>query len=306
LESDLLLLRVPVADESPALFDDGVPMTLADMTLAQSLKIVRNGWYWIALAILCGALAFAAFGLLSRKVYEADVVLLPKDNTQSSQIASQLGSLGGLAGLVGIGSASSKTRDEALAVLRSRAFAARFIERQGIESELAEASAPFYSRSRQKKPNLSELARFFAAKVLVIYDDKKLGTLRITLRWHDPAKSAEWANNIAQQLNADVRERVLDEGAANVEYLKSELAKSQIVTLSQSIGALLEGEIRRQMIARGSADYAFRVIDPAQVPTRPVWPRPMLLAVLGAAIGAVFSFLILLLRALSRLDAKVN
>ena len=50
----------------------------------------------------------------------------------------------------------------------------------------------------------------------------------------------------------------------------------------QTIYKLMETEIKKQMIAYGGRDYAFRVVDPPVISDRKVFPVRSLFLVLGA------------------------
>lgn len=275
-----------------------------EVSLGQVVRILLAGWVRITIAGLVGVAVFVAVALASDKIYESDVVLFPKDSSPTSGLTSQLGQLGGIAGLIGLNVGGSKVRDESLAVLRSRAFVSEFIKRNDLLPQLSRASAVPFRPYRGKNMDLVDAIEYFESKVRTIYDDKKLGTVRITIRWRDPVIAANLANSMATDLNRDVREQAIRESTSNVEYLRSQLEKSQLVSLSQSIGTLLEGEIKRLMIARGSEEYAFRILDPAQPATRPEWPRPVFMGVLGGLIGGVLAFLSLILPSIVRSEER--
>ena len=70
-----------------------------------------------------------------------------------------------------------------------------------------------------------------------------------------------------------MRQRALAEAEANVKYLRREFESTSIVALQQSISGLLENEMQKLMLARGNSEYAFRIIDRAEVPRAPSKPR---------------------------------
>jgi uncharacterized protein involved in exopolysaccharide biosynthesis len=90
-------------------------------------------------------------------------------------------------------------------------------------------------------------------------------------------------------MNDRLRERALLEAETNVAYLQGELGATSVVTLQQSIGRLLESELQKLMLARGSEEFAFKVVDPAQVPLEHARPRRTLIAIIGTMLGVIFS-----------------
>jgi uncharacterized protein involved in exopolysaccharide biosynthesis len=271
-----------------------------DLSLREVARAVWSGWRRITVAGLLGGAICVVVSLASNKVYESEVVLFPKEFSPSSGLTSQLGQIGGLAGLMGLNLGGSGVRDESLAVLRSRVFVSDFIQQNALLPQLAEASAmrlwPFPPKTMRMRDGVD----YFESKVRTVYDDKQLGVVRITIRWPEPVAAAALANRMASQLNNKVREEAIRESTRNVEYLRAELDKSQLVSLSQSMSSLLEGEMQRLMVARGREDYAFRILDPAEPATRPAWPRPVFLGVLGLLLGAVLGLLSLLLPSIVR------
>lgn len=272
---------------------------MKEMSLNQMVSLLLARWIRITIVATVTGAIFAAVALSSDRVFESSVVLFPQESSTSSGLMSQLGQLGGIAGLMGLNVGGSKLRDESIAVLRSRAFCSEFIRRNDLIPQLTKAKAlPFMTPARPMK--MQDAVDYLDKNVRTIYDDKKLGIVRITMRWQDPNLAANLANDMARQLNMEVRERVIREASNNVTYLRSEIEKSQLVSLSQAIGSLLEGELKRLMMARGSEEYAFRILDPASPATRPVWPRPVFMAAMGIFIGGVLAFLSVLLPHLLR------
>lgn len=275
-----------------------------EISLAQATRILLAGWVRIAIAALVGGAILVGLAFASDPIYKSEVVLLPKESSPTSGLASQLGQFGGIAGLIGLNAGGSKVRDESLAVLRSRAFVSEFIKRNDLLPRLTLASKNLFRTHAGKNMDLQDAIKYFDSNVRTIYDDKKLGIIRITIRWRDPETAASLANGMAAQLNQEIREQAIQESTSNVEYLRSELQKSQLVFLSQAIGTLLEGEIKRLMIARGSEEYAFRILDPAQPAVRPEWPRPVFMGAIGCLIGGLLAILSLILPSMARSDMR--
>ena len=57
------------------------------------------------------------------------------------------------------------------------------------------------------------------------------------------------------------------------------------------------------MLARGNKEYAFRVLDSAQIPKEPIRPKRLLLVVLGTVVGGLLAvFFILMSYAVMKSD----
>jgi len=244
----------------------------------------------ISAAFAAGSVAYT---LLSPPWYSANVLLAPVKEKTSLDLPGQLA---GLAGLVGIGSGGTGSV-EAIAVLKSRDFARAFIEDQALLpilfSEDWDATAGRWKLA--EPPDLRLAVKLFDEKVREVNEDRKTGLVTLSIEWKDPKLAAAWANLLAIRLNDHMRQRALAEADANVIYLRHELEATTVVMLQQSISRLLESEMQKLMLARGNAEFAFRIIDRAEVP-RINWARRILIVVLAALIGGIFSVFVVFIR----------
>ena len=75
-------------------------------------------------SLICGLLVYFLSALMT-PIYRSEVLLVPAEESDGGSISSLLSSFGGLGRLAGLGGASTSRKDEALALLRSRAFVSR-------------------------------------------------------------------------------------------------------------------------------------------------------------------------------------
>jgi uncharacterized protein involved in exopolysaccharide biosynthesis len=66
--------------------------------------------------------------------------------------------------------------------------------------------------------------------------------------------------------------------------------------LQQSIGKVLENELQKLMIAKGNREYSFKILDRADVPKYPSWPKRPIIVAAGGLIGAALAAFIVFLR----------
>lgn len=252
-------------------------------------RLWRGKWIILAITSVVAA-ASIAYAMLATEWYRAEVVLAPAEKRSMPDL---LGSLGGLASLAGV-SIGGGGSEEPLAMLRSREFTGKFIEDLGLTTVLL-ASKWDAKNNRWKAsdpedwPDVRDAVEYFDRNVRSVVMDKKTGMVTLAIRWKDPVVAAEWANLLVSRLNERMRQRALDEAGRNVAYLQSEIGKTDVVSMQQSIGRLLETEMQRLMLARGNADFSFKVIDSARPPHRRSEPRRTRLVVLSTLLGLVFS-----------------
>jgi uncharacterized protein involved in exopolysaccharide biosynthesis len=265
-----------------------------EIDLVRLWNILWRSRWLIVIITLAFALGSFVYTLLAQRMYTASVVLSP---VKEEPLGALTGQLGGLASLAGLGSRSSGSV-EAVAVLKSRDFARSFIEDQALLPVLFpdawDASAGRWKVARPPEP--AQAARYFVARVRQVDEDSKTGLVTLSIEWRDPELAAGWANMLAVRLNDRMRQRALAEAEANVKYLRHEFESTSIVTLQQSISGLLEKEMQKLMLARGNAEFSFRVIDRAEVPTAASKPRRTLILVLATAFGAMLAVFVVLIQ----------
>lgn len=246
---------------------------------------------WIIVAItslfVAGSIAYA---LLATEWYRAEILLAP---TEERKMPDLLGSLGGLASLAGV-SIGGGGSEEPMAVLRSREFTGKFIEDLDLTTVLLASkwdaeNKRWKASNPEDWPDIRDAVQYFDKNVRIVFLDKKTGMVTLTIRWKDPLVAAEWANLLVRKLNERMRERALADASRNVAFLQSEIVRTDVVSLQQSIGRLLEAEMQRLMLARGNEEFSFRVVDPAQPPHRRSEPRRTRVVVLSTILGFAFS-----------------
>lgn len=273
-------------------------VTVADqssrvITLADIARVVADvKWYWVGGALVGFIIALSA-GFLMRPVYRATAVVMPATarDLGGGAVAGLLSRIGGD---IGIGGAESSERDEALAVLKSRQFVEKFISDEKLLpvlfAEKWDSDAGVWLETDPDRiPSAWDGWMLFDRTVRTVLEDRDRGLVTIRIEWFDPELAALWANGLVSRANEDLRLRKLQQIEARLEFLKAELAKSQLVELRTAISKVMEAQINERMLANSRPEYAFRVIDPAIAPDRdqPERPKRLLMAALGLAAGAI-------------------
>jgi uncharacterized protein involved in exopolysaccharide biosynthesis len=249
----------------------------------------------ITVAFALGSVAYASF---VTPLYTATVVLSPVREEPLGGLASQLGGLAGLAAFAGI----TRDNSDAVAVLRSRDFVRAFIEEQALVPVLFPDLWDETARrwTVENPPDPVQAAGFFVARVRTVEESASTGLVTLSIEWRDPELAAAWANVLAVRLNDHMRKRALADAEANVKYLRHEFESTSVVALQQAIGDLLESEMQKLMLARGNTEYAFRIIDRAEVPRSPSKPRLVLIVAVATVFGAMLAAFVVLLRDMAK------
>ncbi|MBM4231901.1 MAG: hypothetical protein FJ184_14425 [Gammaproteobacteria bacterium] len=243
---------------------------------------------WLIVAITgVFTLGGVTYALLAQEWYKADVVLAPADKKGGAGGA--LAQFGGLASLAGI-SLPGAGEGEPVAVLKSKDFARAFITDLNLMPVLFEGSDV-----GDKKPDIRDAVAAFDG-VRSVAEDQKTGLVTLSIRWKNPDTAAEWANVLVKRLNDRLRTQAQEESERNVAYLQREIAATSVVSLQQSMGRVLEGEMQKLMLARGNEEFAFKVIDRATPPKQRETPKRTLIALVSMLAGGFLGILVVFLR----------
>jgi uncharacterized protein involved in exopolysaccharide biosynthesis len=145
-------------------------------------------------------------------------------------------------------------------------------------------------------PTLWKASRLFR-NIRTVVDNPRTGLITMTITWRDPQQAADWANKLVAVTNEYIRNKAIAEAERSIAFLEDQGRRSTIVTMQEAIANLTEVQLRKEMLARTREEYALKVLDPATVPERKSFPRPVLWTA-AAFVGSLFlAVLFILLRA---------
>jgi uncharacterized protein involved in exopolysaccharide biosynthesis len=260
------------------------------------IAAARRRWPLVLSVMLAFGLAFAALTYIMTPIYLGTSILAPADlekNGMGSGLSSALGSMGGFAALAGIGlGGNDYATEEAMAVLKSEQFTRVFIQENNLLPEFFpkswDARAGHWKTGIKKVPTLGRGFKAFD-RIRKLQRDNKTGLITLQIEWKDPVTAANWTNQLVERLNDEMRRRALSQAEASMGYLQNELAKTIDVTTREAISRLMEGQIKQEMLAHVTKQYALRVVDtaiPADIDA-PVRPIRILYLAFGLFFGAV-------------------
>jgi uncharacterized protein involved in exopolysaccharide biosynthesis len=266
-------------------------LTLKDLVRLFRTKAILIVTFSLICGILAGVAAFRA-----PKWYQASVVLSPVDTTNNGNMANSVTSqLGGIAALAGLSMSGDSKKAEAVAVLQSEALTERYIDKNQLLPVLYQKDWDAATHSWKHPldpPTLWKANQLFKKSLRTIAIDSKTGIVTLKIDWKDPVVAANWANGIVDMTNEVLRNKAITESERNVAYLTDQAARTNIVEVRNAIYGILEGEIKKAMLARGSEEYAFRIIDPARPSEKQSSPIKSLWIVVGLFAGFFISTLV--------------
>ena len=267
-----------------------------------------NRWLIILITSMATVVAIVV-ALTLTPIYKADVLLAPTSTEGSKGMS--LGGLGGLASLVGVtGSLGGGGAEEALAVLKSRAFLGEFFVSESLlpilfEEQWDEAQQQWKNEDTETQPSLWDAYGAFTRGVLATSVDKDSGLVILSVNWSDPELAARWVNDLVIRLNEHMRSAAINEASKSIEYLNQQIIQTSVLEMKQMLYGLIEEETKKIMLANVRAEYAFKVIDPAVIPEQKVKPKRALIAILGMVLGLFMAVFFVFFREFIR-KAKID
>nr|ATZ76270.1 lipopolysaccharide length regulator [uncultured proteobacterium] len=248
--------------------------------------------WWILICVVVTTIGALAIAFYTRPIYRVTAVLMPaKLGRGPTGVGLASGALTTLASGLGIGGPRNEEAQEALAVLRSRAFTENFILDERLLPKLYpskwNAATNQWRVPPNERPTLSEAFTYFRKKIRSVTNDRHTGLIDLGIEWTNPKEAAQWATELIERLNKEMRARAIRRADASLVFLKDQLKHTSSVEVQNAVGYLIETQLKKRMFAQVTPDYALRFVAPpvGSDGVRPVWPRRTLLFVLGPIVG---------------------
>lgn len=257
-------------------------------------------WRIVLASFVLGVVAVLATFLITPE-FRSQAVLSPVGADRSGGLAALAGQFGGLASLAGINLGAEDNVAESIAILQSRALTERFIRERNLlpvifyedwdpERETWAVDDP------EDVPTLSRGVERFDKSIRTVNQDAETGLVTLVIDWRDPKLAQDWAQGLVDAVNADTRNRAIEQSKRNIAFLKEQIAATNEVELRTAVFGVMESEMKNAMLAAVRTEFAFTVIDPAVVPEKPFWPNRILIAVVGVFLGGLVGVFAVLMR----------
>lgn len=274
-----------------------------EISVEDIVHALRENWLRVLSAVIVSSAIGAVLALLLPSKYTATVIMTPasQDGAGGGSLSALAGQLGGLSSLAGISLPSSGgKKDEAIATLQSRALTNDYIDKNNLlpilfESDWNAATQRWKSSDPEDQPTLWDAYKLFVKKIRQVREEKKSGIVTMTIEWTDPKLAARWANELVDSTNKLLQQRAIDKFTHNIEFLEGQLEKTTVVEIRQALFRLIEEQYKRLMLAKGSDQFAFQIIDAAVVPEERSSPKRAMIvfsfAFIGFSAGSAWAFL---------------
>jgi hypothetical protein len=259
---------------------------------------------------VAGCLIMVWVGFVMHPVYRGFAVLAPvtADTNPLTEGTDPLASLtGDISQLTSSLADIDRDTDEAMTVLGSRSFTEGFIKDNDLLPVLFPKLWDAEHHRWKSGVRVPTLASGFERfdPIRTIDRDALNNFVTLQIDWPDRVQAAQWANEMADRLNNELRVRAIETADASLAFLEQEIQKAYDVETRQAISRLMESQIKKKMLANVTRDFELRFVDKAIVPDAdfPLRPKKFLMGCLGFVFGAllgVVTSLLLYRRELSR------
>lgn len=275
-----------------------------DIDLLELWKLLWRNKRLIFLITVLFTTMSVALALWMTPIYQSEVLLAPVTDEDGGKISSLASQYGGLAAMAGINlGGSSSSKEEAVALLKSRALIMKFIEEENLLPEL------FYKdwdsenmrwdvKSPDEIPTMWKAYKKFDQDVRSVTEDKKTGLVTLSIEWKDPNLAKKWAISLVERVNEQMRNRATEDAEKSLVYLNQELKRTSSVEVQKAIYGLIESQVKTAMMANIREEYSFKVIDPPAVPDLDdeVKPNKKLIVALALTFGFFGSLFYVIIR----------
>lgn len=274
-------------------------MTNSGLNCKQLMQILWSSkWLLLGVTGACILSALAATYFLAPQ-YRAVTILAPTrgvwDGTSLSGANRVISRINNARLLDGIPVDSMSLRNaEAIGILRSRVLAAELIRKENLlpvifSNHWNKARKTWKSRNPNEQPTIWQGVRYFSEHIRRVSLDSSTGLVSLSITWKNPKLAAKWAEELVALANQYARTSAMRRVKQKLVYFNRELTHTSVVQHRQVLFALIRSELDREMMDKGSRDYALRVIDPPAIPVVPQFPRPLELLAFGIVVGVILS-----------------
>lgn len=287
--------------------------------LTELFQVIWSGkWFVLALTTVF-SITSIFYSLSLPNIYISKALIIPVQ--QNDSISSSLNSYSGLAALAGVSlpSQSSKSNQaKAIEKLQSLSFFESNIlpniflpELMALESWDSKNNKLIFNDTiynsvkdtwvknpkdpEKTSPSIQESYIKFLDHLSIEKEDYT-GFIELQVRHKSPYIAKEWASLLVTQINKSFRANDKEHAKKALDYLNSEIAKTNLNEIKQVLAQLMQQEIQKLTLIEANDAYVFDYIDPPAVMERKAEPNRSIICILGAILGAIIGNIIVLIR----------
>ena len=282
-------------------------------------RILIGGKWIIACATISVSIIAIIYSLSLPNIYQSKAILVPVNS--SSSISGALQSYSSAASLVGVsllseyGDSNSVQAIEKLGSLsffKNDVLSAIFLPNlMAIKSWDHNSNKLFYDESayntstnswvrdfsypKKQVPSAQEAFEVFKTH-LSIGEDTNTGFISISIKHQSPYIAKNWTDLVISKINAYYRQKDKLEALKAIDYLKNQIAVTNISEIKQVMAELLQKETQKLTLMEANEYYVFEYIDPPVIMEKKSEPKRSLICIFGSFLGFMIGAILVLIR----------
>ena len=279
--------------------------TQSEIDYLEIINILQSEKMSIIKAFLVSGVSSILIALSLSNYYISSAIL---EVAESSSSMSGLGQYSGLASMVGINLPSSNSQNKAtrvIEIIKSRDFIDHLLQTENIAPALLaadgvdpESGKIIFDSSKYDEQDDKWRRNFFMSlfisgpanptnldvhekyidDIISIVQDKRTGLITISVEHVSPVFAKEFLDLIINEANSLTREKDLNDSSEALAYLESQLSKTALIEMKDSLNKLIQAQLETQMLANVRNDYALKAIEPPFIPEKKSRPSRSYLA----------------------------
>ena len=138
---------------------------------------------------------------------------------------------------------------------------------------------------RTKEP--TDLRAASALSDLILIKKNEAGLITLNVTSVSPQYSRDIANQLIFHLNNFMRADAIKEAEDSIIFLTEELKENSLSGIQQRIYSLIENNLQDKTLANVKEDFAFDVIDKAELQTSSSYPNRLRIQLIGLILGLI-------------------
>ena len=288
-----------------------------EIDLRQIFDVVWQSKFLIIFITTLIALSSIYYALSLSNYYTSESVLVSRDSENTNSL-SQLSGLASFAGIGGLGGQGNDSAFKVIEIIQSREFVKHLLtfedvlpsliapneydsdsQRLIFDTEMYAEDTKSWIRktdnNQSTEPTYLEAHRAYL-EMLTITQDKLTRFINIKFEHISPVFAQQFLSLIIKEANNLNREIDIDKSAKALNYLKSELSKTSLIEIKNSINQLIEAQLETQMMASIHEEYSLITLEPPFIPDKRSRPTRSMIVIFSTLAGGLFSVIFVLLR----------
>ncbi|PCK10210.1 MAG: LPS O-antigen length regulator [Alteromonadaceae bacterium] len=319
--SDTLIARLSLIERKIDSLSGIAGVTKSEeIDLRELWWMMWEGKFVVVVTTAVFAVLAVFYALSLPNIYHSEALLASAEDKSSGGFGALSGQFGGLADLAGVDLGGGGGQVAlAIEVMRSRKFIRQFIAKHELlvplmagggwnsDADVLVIDSAVYDEKTSRwvadddvpaskaAPSNQKAHRVFSA-LLSVSQDSKTALVTIGFDFYSPTLAKQWVDWLVEDINAEIRDRDVEEARRSIDYLTAQLAKTSISDMQSVFYELIEQQTKTIMFANARSEYVFKTVDDAIVPERKSKPSRALIVVYGILFGGMLSLLFVIVR----------